>query len=102
MEAPTTERLLKPNAHVATQSVDDAATNKKFAESLGLDFPILSDPTKATAKAYGVLNAERGFANRVTFYIGIDGRIAHIDQAVQTSSHGATVVEQVRKLGISK
>jgi peroxiredoxin Q/BCP len=89
-------------AAVFAASVDDAATNKKFAESLGLDFPILSDPTKATAKAYGVLNAEKGVANRWTFYIGKDGRIAHIDQAVQTSSHGTAVVEQARKLGLSK
>ena len=27
-----------------TASVDDAETNNKFAESLGLDYPILSDP----------------------------------------------------------
>ncbi len=27
-------------------SVDDAETNKKFAESLELDYPILSDPDK--------------------------------------------------------
>ena len=90
------------NAAVFAASVDDAATNKKFAESLGLDFPILSDATKATAKAYGVLNAERGFANRWTFYIGKDGKIAAIDKEVQTSSHGATVAEQVKKLGLDR
>lgn len=80
-------------------SVDDAATNKKFAESLGLDYPILSDPTKETAKAYGVLN-EKGMASRWTFYIGKDGKILHIDQAVQPSDHGKTVSEQLQKLGI--
>ena len=32
-------------------SVDDAETNKKFAESLELDFPVLSDPSKETATA---------------------------------------------------
>ena len=39
-------------------SVDDAETNKKFAESLELDFPVLSDPDKSTAKAYGVVTAD--------------------------------------------
>jgi peroxiredoxin Q/BCP len=32
--------------------------NKAFAESQKADFPLLSDPTKKTAEAYGVLNAK--------------------------------------------
>jgi peroxiredoxin Q/BCP len=48
------------------------------------DFPLLSDPTRATAKAYGVLNEQRNWANRWTFYIGKDGTILHIDKEVQT------------------
>ena len=42
----------------------------------GADFPLLSDPTKEMATAYGVLNA-RGMANRWTFYIDKNGKIAH-------------------------
>src|SRR3954465_14271643 len=34
-----------------TASVDDPEQNKKFAESVHADYPILSDPTKETAKA---------------------------------------------------
>ena len=48
-------------------STDDAETNKRFAESLDADYPILSDPDKKVAGAYGVLMPERGFANRWTF-----------------------------------
>jgi peroxiredoxin Q/BCP len=91
--------IAKTGVAVFAASTDDAPTNKKFAESLGLDYPILSDPTKDTAKAYGVLNPANGLASRWTFYIGKDGRIAHIDQAVQPSSHGQTVAEQAAKLG---
>jgi len=80
-------------------SVDSAAQNAKFAESVGLDFPILSDPAKATARAYGVL-APSGFASRRTFYIGRDGRIAAIDTQVHASSHGGDVVEQLKALGV--
>ena len=61
--------------------LDGAQGNKAFAETHKADFPLLSDPTKETAKAYGVL-AERGFANRWTFYIGKDGRIQAIDKDV--------------------
>src|SRR6476469_3718289 len=39
-----------------TASVDAPEQNKKFAESLSLDYPILSDPTKTTAMAYGVVH----------------------------------------------
>src|SRR6476469_2476243 len=61
--------------------LDGAQGNKAFAETHKADFPLLSDPTKETAKAYGVL-AERGFANRWTVYIGKDGRIQAIDKDV--------------------
>jgi thioredoxin-dependent peroxiredoxin len=57
--------------------------NMAFAAEHKADFPLLSDPTKATATAYGVLN-ERGIANRWTFYIGKDGRIQAIDKDVAT------------------
>ncbi len=49
-------------------SVDPLDDNRDFAQKTGADFPMLSDPTKATAKAYGVLNLFR-VASRVTFYI---------------------------------
>ena len=55
--------------------------NKAFAETYNADFPMLSDPTKETAKAYGVLSP-RGTANRWTFYIDKQGKIAFIDTGV--------------------
>ncbi len=39
-----------------TASVDTPELNKKFAESLDLDYPILSDPDKTAANAYGVMS----------------------------------------------
>src|SRR5947209_8219012 len=53
--------------------------NKAFAKSEHADFPLLGDETKATANAYGVLGS-RGVANRWTFYIDKDGKIAAIDK----------------------
>ncbi|MBL9136564.1 MAG: peroxiredoxin [Verrucomicrobiales bacterium] len=91
-----------PGVAFFAASVDDAETNRKFAESLGLDYPILADPTKETAKAYGVLNPANGLASRWTFLIGRDGKIAAIDQAVQPTSHGKAVLDQLQKLGLLK
>ncbi len=93
--------LRKTGAAYFTASVDDAETNKKFAESLMLDYPILSDPAKETAKAYGVLN-ERGMATRWTFYIGKDGKISHIDKQVKTAQHGADIAAKLKELGAAK
>ena len=76
--------------------------NKAFAESLKLDYPILSDPDKKVAEAYGVLNAERGFANRWTFYIDKEGVIKEIDKKVKAQEHGKDVAKKLEELGVPK
>ena len=61
-------------------SLDSQERNRKFAEETGATFPLLSDTDKHVAKAYGVLNFTRLFANRVTFVIDPDGIIRHIEE----------------------
>ena len=85
------------NVSYFAASVDSIETNRRFAESLGLVFPILSDPTKEVARAYGVLGAS-GFASRWTFYIGADGRILDIDTKVSAASHGRDIVAKLTDL----
>jgi peroxiredoxin Q/BCP len=85
-----------------TASTDTPQENKEFAKSLDLDYPILSDPDKKVAKAYGVLNEDRGFANRWTIYIGEDGKILHIDKKVQTKSHGKDVTAKLKELRVEE
>jgi peroxiredoxin Q/BCP len=82
-------------------SVDDAKTNKEFAEHVSADYPILADPGKEAATAYGVLGRS-GMASRWTFYIDPDGTIIHIDKAVKTSTAGADVAAQLAQLGVAK
>ena len=74
--------------------------NKAFAAEHKADYPLLSDPTKDTAKAYGVLT-ERGFANRWTFYIGKDGRIAAIDKAVKPATAAEDVAAKLAELKVA-
>ncbi len=81
--------------------MDDAKTNKEFAEHVGADYPILADPTKETARAYGVLGMV-GFASRWTFYIGPDGRILDIDKSVKTSTAGVDVAERLAALQVAR
>lgn len=79
--------------------MDTADANARFAASLALDYPILSDPGGPTARAYGVLGAS-GFASRWTFYIGADGRILDIDRDVSVSSHGHDMAAKLASLGV--
>ena len=80
-------------------SVDSPVTNARFSQSLGLDYPILSDPAKGVARAYGVFSAT-GYASRWTFYIGLDGRILEIDKQVRAASHGRDVAGALKKFGL--
>jgi thioredoxin-dependent peroxiredoxin len=93
--------MKKLNVAYFTASVDTPDYNKQFAESLKVDYPILSDPEKSVAKAYGVLNAERGVANRWTFYIDKNGKIKEIDKKVNARQAAPDVAAKVKELGLS-
>ncbi len=81
-------------------STDTPEKNKRFAESLDADFPILSDPSGDVAEAYGVRMPLIGTASRWTFYIGKDGRILDIDRKVSAASHGGDVAAKLAALDI--
>jgi thioredoxin-dependent peroxiredoxin len=66
------------NAQVLGISTDTLDTQKKFADSLKLPFPLLADADGSMAKAYGVF--EDGHAQRVTFVVGPDGKIEKVLQ----------------------
>jgi peroxiredoxin Q/BCP len=82
--------------------VDSAETNRKFAQQLAIDYPLLSDPTRVTATSYGVVAAAQPFASRWTFYIGVDGRVLHIDKQVSTATHGRAIAQKLAELGVRK
>ena len=86
-----------------TASVDTPDLNKKFAESLELDYPILSDPSKKVAEAYGVVHAGRAVPERWTFYIDKEGVLKAVDKGVQkrTVEAGSDVVAKVKELGLT-
>ncbi len=58
-------------------SVDSKATQRAFAEAEGYNFNLLADfwPHGEIAKEYGVFLPEKGFANRASFLIDINGII---------------------------
>ena len=98
-------------------SVDPLEDNIKFAKATSVtlngrngqtvvekkeaDFPMLSDPTMATAKAYGVLNETNNVANRWTFYIDKTGKVAAIDTAVRPATSAEDMLAKLAELKIA-
>ena len=80
--------------------VEGEKGNKAFAESEKADFPMLSDPTKEVAAAYGVLNPERGMASRWTFYIDKNGTITAIDKAVKPPTSAEDMLARLSELKV--
>jgi peroxiredoxin Q/BCP len=61
----------------------------------------LSDPSKATAKAFGVLSDD-GYAERWTFIIGTDGKILEVMKNVSPRKHGKDLAAKLAELGVAK
>ena len=83
-------------------SIDPVIKNAEFAKSLELDYPILSDPDKSTARAFGVLKAMGLYAARHTIYIGVDGKVLYIDREVNPKTAGRDLVARLEALGITR
>jgi peroxiredoxin len=86
-------------------SVDTLADNTAFAKKEEADFPIFADPTKETARKFGVLADYSKFnigevASRWTFYIGPDGKILDIDKKVSPGNSGQDLVAHLKALNV--
>ena len=82
-------------------SVDPVDQNKAFAEAQHADFPLLADPDKTTANAYGVLGGAP-VAKRWTFYIGKDGKILAIDKMVKPATSAEDMAAKLGELNVAK
>ena len=82
--------------------VDGEKGNKAFAASEKADFPVLADPTKETAAAYGVLSPDGAYARRWTFYIAKDGTIAAIDKAVKPATSAEDMIARLDELKVAR
>jgi peroxiredoxin Q/BCP len=83
-------------------SVDTPEDSKAFAEKEHADFPMLSDPGKTIATAYGVIDQQRQYPARWTYYIGPDGKIIAIDKQVKPATSGQDIVAKLKELGVAE
>lgn len=71
-------------------SADDEASHKQFKEKYGLPFTLLVDSDRKIIQAYDVDGG--GYAKRVTYIIDGEGKIAHVDSNVNTSTHAGDIL----------
>jgi peroxiredoxin Q/BCP len=77
-------------------SEQDAASHAAFAEKYHLPFPLLPDERGELATAYHV-PVMAGFAKRVTYLVGKDGRIARVWPSVTPTGHAQEILAAVRQ-----
>jgi peroxiredoxin Q/BCP len=85
-------------------SADKVEKQKRFSDKHQFDFPLLSDPDKAVARAYGVRRGPGPIPNkRTTFVIGTDGRIkAVVRSETKMNIHADTALTALRDLSPSR
>jgi len=85
-------------------STQDVASHKRFASTHRLNFPLLADPDRSTARAYGAIGgggifglaqAMMGLADRVTFIIDEQGKIAHVIDSPRAATHAEEVLARL-------
>jgi peroxiredoxin Q/BCP len=79
--------LQKDNVEVIGVSFDSAESHKKFIADCHLNFRLLADPDGKIVDAYGVQVVGRKMARRVSFLIGLDGKIAHVTDTGDPDVH---------------
>jgi len=74
-------------------SFDSVEDNAAFAQKFGYQFPLLCDTERKLGLAYGACdNAKAGYAERISYLIDEQGKIAKVYQQVNPRDHPAQVL----------
>jgi peroxiredoxin Q/BCP len=79
-------------------SLDSPESHRRFREKNNLNFPLLTDEGGRAAEALGVLRENRKRANRVTFLLDPDGRIARVYPEVSPETHADEILQDAASL----
>lgn len=90
--------LKKENVEVIGVSFDSSESHQKFISKYSLNFPLLADTDGKIAEAYGAKMSGRNMSRRVSFLIGLDGKIAHVTDVPQAETHLSEMKDAVGKL----
>jgi peroxiredoxin Q/BCP len=79
--------LTTNNVAVIGVSFDSADSHKKFAEQYNLNFTLLADPQGTIVDAYDARMFGLKVADRISFLIGLDGKIVHVTKSASPDNH---------------
>jgi peroxiredoxin Q/BCP len=79
-------------------SFDSLESHQAFISKYTLNFPLLADTDGKIADAYGVRMSGKNMARRVSFLIGLDGRIVHVTDSPSADVHLTEMQDAVAKL----
>ncbi len=88
----------KADIQVYGVSLDSPESHREFREKYNLNFPLLTDEGGRAAEALGVLRENRKRANRVTFLLDQDGRIARVYPEVSPETHADEILQDAASL----
>jgi len=78
-------------------SLDSPESHRQFREKHNLNFPLLTDENGRASEARGMLG-DRGYANRVTFLLDPNGRIAKVYPEVSPETHADDILRDAASL----
>ena len=90
--------LQKENVEVIGVSFDSTDSHQKFISKFHLNFPLVADTDGKIADAYGVRMTGRNMDRRVSFLIGLDGKIVHVTDTMNADTHLTEMKQAVEKL----
>ncbi|MEW6056191.1 MAG: peroxiredoxin [Bdellovibrionota bacterium] len=87
------EKFKRADTVVLGVSVDSVKSHQNFSKKHELNFPLLSDTGGKVASQYGVMGVI--MSKRVTYIIGLDGKISHVFPEVNVLGHSKAVLKLV-------
>lgn len=81
------DSLKADNVEVIGVSFDSGDSHLKFISKYKLNFPLIADTDGKIADTYGVRMAGKSMAQRVSFLIGMDGKILHVTDSPNPDTH---------------
>ena len=96
-------QLQKMGVVILGISKDNQKSHKKFAEKYHLNFPLLSDESRETIKAFGAWGEKKFMGKtfegvlRKTFLIGPDGLVKKIYKKVNPINHAGEIIRDIQQ-----
>ena len=79
-------------------SADKPESQRKFVDKFGLTFPMVPDVERTIIDAFGARKVLGVAAQRSTFLVDPEGRVARVWEAVKVSGHAEEVLTTIESL----